>query len=97
MRTKNTPNGLETWTEDMLGHRRLQIESRLKLLAKWDPKRYGEKSEQSGNQERSGQSVPGGGEITPEYLADIRERRKRALEGRPRICEKQADAREVHT
>jgi hypothetical protein len=28
--------------EDMLGHRRLQIETRLKLLAKWDPKRYGE-------------------------------------------------------
>ncbi len=29
--------------EDMLGHRKLQIETRLKLLAKWDPKRYGEK------------------------------------------------------
>ena len=26
---------------DMLGHRKLQIETRLKLLAKWDPKRYG--------------------------------------------------------
>ncbi len=31
--------------EDMLGHRRLQIETRLKLLAKWDPKRYGDKIE----------------------------------------------------
>lgn len=30
--------------EDMLGHRRLQIETRLKLLAKWDPKRYGERT-----------------------------------------------------
>lgn len=29
-------------TEDMLGHRKLQVETRLKLLAKWDPKRYGE-------------------------------------------------------
>lgn len=29
--------------EDMLGHRKLQIETRLKLLAKWDPRRYGEK------------------------------------------------------
>lgn len=29
--------------EDMLGHRKLQIETRLKLLAKWDPKRYGER------------------------------------------------------
>lgn len=28
---------------DMLGHRKLQIETRLKLLAKWDPKRYGDK------------------------------------------------------
>lgn len=30
-------------TGDMLGHRKLQIETRLKLLAKWDPKRYGER------------------------------------------------------
>jgi hypothetical protein len=28
--------------EDMLGHRRLQIETRLKLLAKFNPKRYGD-------------------------------------------------------
>lgn len=27
---------------DMLGHRRLQVETRLKLLAKWSPKKYGE-------------------------------------------------------
>lgn len=33
---------VETTREDMLGHRRLQIETRLKLLAKWDPKRYGD-------------------------------------------------------
>lgn len=32
--------------EDMLGHRKLQIETRLKLLARWDPKRYGEKIQQ---------------------------------------------------
>lgn len=34
---------VERRVEDMIGHRRLQIESRFKLLAKWDPKRYGEK------------------------------------------------------
>lgn len=34
---------LKTKKGDMLGHRKLQIETRLKLLAKWDPKRYGEK------------------------------------------------------
>ncbi len=27
---------------DMLGHRKLQIETRLKLLAKWNPKKYGD-------------------------------------------------------
>jgi hypothetical protein len=28
---------------DMLGHRKLQIETILKLLAAWDPRRYGER------------------------------------------------------
>ena len=27
--------------EDMLGHRKLRVDTRLKLLACWDPKRYG--------------------------------------------------------
>ena len=30
--------------KDMLGHRRLQVETRLKLLAKWSPQKYGEKT-----------------------------------------------------
>lgn len=30
---------------DMLGHRKLQVETRLKLLAKWDPKRYGDRQQ----------------------------------------------------
>lgn len=57
----NTPlEGQETTTDekgtsikkgDMLGHRKLQIETRLKLLAKWDPKRYGERL----NMEHSGE------------------------------------------
>lgn len=37
--------------EDMLGHRKLQIETRLKLLAKWDPKRYGDKVQLAGDAE----------------------------------------------
>lgn len=37
------PSGVEVKRGDMLGHRRLQIETRLKLLAKWDPRRYGDK------------------------------------------------------
>ena len=32
---------------DMLGHRKTQIETRLKLLAKWDPKRYGDRLHQT--------------------------------------------------
>lgn len=46
------PNGdVEEKRGDMLGHRKLQIETRLKLLAKWDPKRYGERV----HQEHSGE------------------------------------------
>lgn len=41
----------EIRTGDMLGHRKLQIETRLKLLAKWDPKRYGDKMQLSGDKE----------------------------------------------
>lgn len=40
------PDGREIKRSDMLGHRRLQVETRLKLLAKWDPKRYGEMTRQ---------------------------------------------------
>lgn len=38
---------VERRREDMLGHRKLQIETRLKLLAKWNPKKWGEKVEQT--------------------------------------------------
>lgn len=39
------PEAIELKRGDMLGHRKLQIETRLKLLAKWDPKRYGDKQQ----------------------------------------------------
>ena len=48
VRRKETEDGVEVTTEDMLGHRRLQVETRLKLLAKWDPKRYGDKVQVDG-------------------------------------------------
>ena len=41
--TKITDRGVEETREDMLGHRKLQVETRLKLLAKWNPKKYGDK------------------------------------------------------
>jgi hypothetical protein len=36
-------DGVTVTEEDMLGHRKLQIETRLKLLACWNPKKYGTK------------------------------------------------------
>lgn len=35
--------------EDMLAHRKLQIDTRLKLLAKWNPRKWGEKVELAGH------------------------------------------------
>jgi hypothetical protein len=37
--------------DDMLGHRKLQIETRLKLLAVWNPKKYGNKVQLGGDAE----------------------------------------------
>ena len=41
IRRKVTEQGEEVWHEDMLGHRKLQIETRLNLLGKWFPQKYG--------------------------------------------------------
>jgi len=38
-------DGVKAVHEDMLGHRKLQVETRLKLLAKWSPSRYGDKQQ----------------------------------------------------
>lgn len=47
---------IETREGDMLGHRKLQIEARLKLLAKWFPKLYGDKVQLEHSGEIHGQS-----------------------------------------
>ena len=39
---KEGEDSMTVTEEDMLGHRKLQIETRLKLLAKFNPKRYGD-------------------------------------------------------
>lgn len=49
--TEQSENGLKIKRSDMLGHRKLQIETRLKLLACWDPKRYGNKITHAGDPE----------------------------------------------
>ena len=44
-------DGATTTIEDMLGHRKLRIETRLKLLAKFNPKKYGERAILAGDAE----------------------------------------------
>lgn len=57
--------GIEETREDMLAHRKLQIETRLKLLAKWDPRRYGDKLDV--NARHTGRiSIVIGGNVEPE-------------------------------
>lgn len=43
VKTELSAQGKKEIREDMLGHRKLQIETRLKLLAKWSPKKYGDR------------------------------------------------------
>lgn len=42
---------VEVRKEDMLGHRKLQIETRMKLLAKWNPKKWGDRTTLAGDPE----------------------------------------------
>lgn len=49
VKRKVTADGVEITEEDMLGHRKLQVDTRRWLLSKWDPKRYGERVEVAGD------------------------------------------------
>jgi hypothetical protein len=42
-------DGVTVTEEDALGHRKLQIETRLKLMACWNPKKYGTKVQMGGD------------------------------------------------
>jgi hypothetical protein len=42
--TKKREDGSETADTEWISRSRLRVETRLKLLAKWDPKRYGDKT-----------------------------------------------------
>ena len=46
---KEGEDSMTVTEDDMLGHRKLQIETRLKLLACWDPKKYGNKVQLGGD------------------------------------------------
>ena len=49
IKTVDDEGCVTTKQEDMLGHRKLQIETRLKLLAKFNPKKYGDKVVHAGD------------------------------------------------
>lgn len=49
--TEESENGIKTKRSDMLGHRKLQIETRLKLLAKWNPKKWGDRMQHANDPE----------------------------------------------
>jgi hypothetical protein len=51
VRTEISETGVKEVREDMLGHRKLKIETRFKILAKWDPKKYGEKITHAGDKD----------------------------------------------
>lgn len=60
---------------DMIAHRKLQVETRLKLLAKWDPKRYGDKPDITITNNVA--AVAGSQQPVPRNNAEIDEFRKR--------------------
>lgn len=62
--------GTEVKKGDMLDHRKLQVDTRLKLLAKWDPRRYGDK-----------QQVEHSGELTVNGLAGRMRQRRAPVAG----------------
>ena len=43
VRSERSEEGFKETREDMLGHRKLRVWTRLQLLAKWCPKKYGDK------------------------------------------------------
>lgn len=45
VRTEKSADGTKEVREDMLGHRKLQVHTRMQLLAKWNPKKYGDKQD----------------------------------------------------
>lgn len=60
---------------DMIAHRKLQVETRLKLLAKWDPKRYGDKPDITITNNVA--AIANSEEVQPRNNAQIDEFRKR--------------------
>lgn len=64
VRREETENGVKEVTEDMLGHRRLQVDTRKWLLSKLAPKKYGEK-----------QQVDHGGNLSIQVVTGVPEKK----------------------
>ncbi len=64
IRIVKADGGMETRQEDMLAHRRLQIDTRKWLISRWLPKIYGDRTTLAGDPD-----APLGRELTDEQLA----------------------------
>lgn len=62
-RTTKADGSIEVKEGDMLGHRKLQIDTRLRLLGKWSPKVFGDKTTIAGDPD-----APLTGNLTDEQL-----------------------------
>lgn len=82
IRTKVGKDGTEVTEEDMLGHRKLQVETRLKLLAKWDPKRYGDRLNVDGMPEHGAVSLTVNIQSLPALQAGYKQFREALAYGR---------------
>lgn len=71
--------GATTTIEDMLGHRKLQIETRLKLLAKFHPTKYGDKAVKA-EEEGPIEAEKEARQILNEVLKSVELKRKNAVE-----------------
>ena len=74
-----TDKGTATTVEDMLGHRRLQIDTRLKLLAKFHPTKYGDKAVKA-EDDAPGQASEEARKVLSEVLKSIELKSKNAAQ-----------------
>lgn len=74
-RIKTSKDGVEITREDMIAHRRLQIETRKWMAGKLKPKKYGDKLDITSDNERIGVDVTEAAAGAAALLALARERR----------------------
>jgi len=73
----SSSNGLTITRKDMLGHRKLQIETRLKLLAKWNPKKYGDRQILAGDAENPLVVQDANNDLFVKMMADLEAARQK--------------------